>query len=122
MPPERLAELTHSAALGTGLIPDHGLSYRYLLPNKLFEYIQARVPVVVSDFPELRAVVQKYDIGLSVNPADSAAIAAALSRVRSRCRESGYREQLERAARELTWERESLKFLKIVEGACASAS
>jgi glycosyltransferase involved in cell wall biosynthesis len=120
--PEELLPITASAQAGTVLIPDRGLSYRYLLPNKLFEYLQARIPVVVSDFPELSALVRTYDVGETADPTAPGQIAQAVQKVRRRLAEDGYDRQLEKAAAELCWEKEKERFLEMVEAACGSAS
>ena len=54
---------TAQADLGISLEENLGLNYYYALPNKLFDYIQARIPVLVSDLPEMAAVVHSYGIG-----------------------------------------------------------
>ena len=63
LPLHQLHEVTHQADLGISLEEDLGLNYRFALPNKLFDYIQAGVPVLVSDLPEMRSVVEHYQIG-----------------------------------------------------------
>lgn len=63
MPLSKLARVTRQADLGISLEEDLGLNYRFALPNKLFDYIQAGVPVLVSDLPEMRSVVEHYRIG-----------------------------------------------------------
>ena len=49
LPPKKLQTITPLAALGISLEEDLGLNYRYALPNKIFDYIQAEVPILVSD-------------------------------------------------------------------------
>ena len=61
--PELLWHYTLQADLGISLEEDLGLNYRFALPNKLFDYIQAHVPVLVSDLPEMAALVRDYGIG-----------------------------------------------------------
>ncbi len=63
LPLHELNEVTRKADLGISLEEDMGLNYRFALPNKLFDYIQAGVPVLVSDLPEMKRVVDCYQIG-----------------------------------------------------------
>jgi len=53
-------------------------SYLDALPIKMFEYMSASLPVVASDFALWRDIVERHACGLCVDPADPAAIAAAL--------------------------------------------
>lgn len=63
LPLNQLVEITRQADLGISLEEDLGLNYRFALPNKLFDYIQAGVPVLVSNLPEMRRIVDQYQIG-----------------------------------------------------------
>lgn len=47
-------------------------------PNKLFEYLSAGIPIIVSDFPLWRELVVESKCGLAVNPLDVKAIADAI--------------------------------------------
>ena len=53
-------------------------SYVDALPIKMFEYMSAELPVIASDFPLWRDIVERSGCGLCVDPADPAAVAAAI--------------------------------------------
>jgi glycosyltransferase involved in cell wall biosynthesis len=78
---DELGSYTASADLGLCVIENHGESYYLSLPNKLFEYIAAGLPVVASAFPEISAVVSAEQIGLTIDPGDPTAIAGAIRRL-----------------------------------------
>ncbi|QNM84364.1 glycosyltransferase [Polaribacter pectinis] len=61
--PNELHKITPLADLGISIEEDLGLNYRFALPNKIFDYIQAEVPVLVSNLPEMKKVVQQYKVG-----------------------------------------------------------
>ena len=61
--PEDLNKITPIATVGVSLEEDLSLSYHFALPNKLFDYIQAKVPVLVSNLPEMSSVVKAYKVG-----------------------------------------------------------
>jgi len=62
--PDVLLEYTSSADFGISTIEDSCLSYRYCLPNKIFEYLMAEIPVIVSNLPEMKRVVKDNNIGV----------------------------------------------------------
>jgi len=53
-----------SADFGIAMIEDSCLSYRYCLPNKLFEYMMAEIPVIVSSLYEMKRLVEDNNIGV----------------------------------------------------------
>ncbi len=59
----KLLEYTRAADIGVALIENISKSYYFALPNKLFEYIMAGVPVIVSDLPQMKKIVANYGVG-----------------------------------------------------------
>ncbi len=60
---EKVVSIAKSADVGLCLIQNVSLSDYYCLPNKLFEYCFAEIPVLASDFPDISATVKKYNLG-----------------------------------------------------------
>lgn len=111
---EKLREYTRLADVGLSLDKDTNLNYKYSLPNKLFDYIQAEIPVLVSDLPELRAIVEKYEIGKIVETHQPEKLAVQMMEmVKDTVRFAQWKENLKLAASELCWENEEVKLLEI---------
>jgi glycosyltransferase involved in cell wall biosynthesis len=64
MPYAEMMHYTACADLGLTLDKPSNLNYRFSLPNKLFDYLHAGIPVICTDLPEVAAVVRKYDVGV----------------------------------------------------------
>ncbi len=80
VPHGQVVELSRSADCGLCLIEDVSLSDRYCLPNKLFEYAFAGIPVLASRLPEIARVVDEYRLGVCCNN-DADRIEAAVLRI-----------------------------------------
>ncbi len=104
---------TAEADVGVTLLQANCDNHRLALPNKLFEYIAAGVPVVASALPEVKRLVDAYGIGWCVAPDDPAAVAAALTRALQAGGDRALRERLARAGRDLTWSREQTRLLEL---------
>lgn len=106
VPYDELHDWTCGADIGLCLIEPVSLSYAYALPNKFFEYMRARRPQLVSDLPALRAMVDRYPVGMLVDPALAAAdIVEAIRQIRLPATYRAFVEQCE-AIHELSFERQ----------------
>jgi glycosyltransferase involved in cell wall biosynthesis len=65
-----LLDFTSSADYGVAFLEDISLSDRYCLPNKLFEYIAAGLPVIGSGLPELRKFIEENQVGVAASSND----------------------------------------------------
>ena len=81
VPPDQVVQTAHAADVGMTAFRDTGLSTRSTLPNKLFEYLAAGLPVVASQFPPMAQIVENYDVGVTCDPDDPDAVAAAIRQV-----------------------------------------
>jgi glycosyltransferase involved in cell wall biosynthesis len=99
-----------------GLMPTENicLSYRLGAGNKLFHYLMAGLPVLVSDQPEKRKIVEQYDVGRVFDPEDPNDIARAIqeladdAELRRRLSENALA-----AAKVLNWENEEKKLIEL---------
>jgi glycosyltransferase involved in cell wall biosynthesis len=114
VPPDELLALTSGADLGISLEEDLGLSYRYSLPNKIFDYIQSRIPVLCSNLPEMARIVETYGIGVAARYREPERLAGNIRYMLEERKAGAWRDALEKAAGELNWEKESKEFLKVL--------
>ena len=108
-PPVALTELlsyTTQADVGVSLLEDTCDNHRLALPNKLFEYLAAGLPVVVSDLPEMRRLVRERQVGWVTDPGDPADIARALAEATGSRDDESLENRVRIAASELNWQRE----------------
>lgn len=112
--PSILISYTASADLGMSMIMNVCLSYYYSLPNKMFEYIQSEIPVICSDYPDMGNIISKYKVGQVAKPNDIEKIASAINKVLSDEESINiYKNNCKHAKKELNWEKESIKLLKL---------
>ena len=100
---EEVVSLVKNADVGLCLIENVSLSDFYCLPNKLFEYTFAGLPVLASNFPDIKNIVIKYNLGRvcdinskSINEAVSEIEVTHLSSINSDLTELGWPNQAEK--------------------------
>ncbi len=112
--PDILPSYTTAAFLGFSVEENLGLNYYYSLPNKLFDYIQAHVPVIASNFPEISSIINEFQIGCTIDNHDPVAFAELINSVISDAsRYNLWKSNLELASMDLCWENEEPVLLSI---------
>lgn len=101
--PEVVLDYTASADVGLSLIENSCLSYYYCLPNKVFEYAMAGLPVIVSGLYEMRRIVEQYAIGAVMASDDEAGLLSAMEQIEAMEAEI-LKHNLERFAEIFNWE------------------
>ncbi|MDR0968970.1 MAG: glycosyltransferase [Lentimicrobiaceae bacterium] len=114
MPYLEMIAYTQVAELGFTLDKDTNLNYRFSLPNKLFDYIQAGVPVISSHLPEIERIIRHYNIGDFVEDHRPETIATTISEaLENKSRYQIWKTNLLQAKDELCWEKEENVLLEI---------
>lgn len=112
---EELPKVTASADIGVSLIENLSTSYYYALPNKLFEYIMSEVPVIVSNLPQMKEIIDKYDVGFAVNPDNKSELIDAIRKLSDdKSLIDSKKQNCKIASQELNWEKEVTMLLKTV--------
>lgn len=114
--PDRLLEHTAAADCGLSVIEGTSLSYQYCMPNKLFEYVMAGKPVLVSPTLEQAQFVRKHDIGVVADETTPAAIRTAVLRLLARD-PAELKAALARTSAEYCWEGQAAKLEAVYLGA-----
>ena len=117
--PAELQKLTPQADVGLVMLEDMGLSYRYALPNRIGDFVHAGVPMVVSDLPEMSAVVKRYRVGEVMRAPGAQALAESVKRVLAA--DKGHYD-FTAARRDMDWNKEKELLIKTADKLCSTTS
>ncbi|MDP4280940.1 MAG: glycosyltransferase family 4 protein [Bacteroidota bacterium] len=114
IPLEQLFSYTQIADIGLSIEKDVSLNYHFCLPNKFLDYIQAEIPVLISPLPEMKAIVEKYDIGRIISGHEPEMLANDIDDLLNSPDDiNKYRKNLKIAAGDLCWENEEKELIRI---------
>ncbi len=114
MPYETMMAHTRNADLGLTLDKDTNINYRYSLPNKLFDYIHAGIPVLASNLVEVKNVVETYELGLIATSHNPRELASRIQEMLSSPKQDEWKKNCTKASQELTWENETVPLKKMI--------
>ena len=107
MPYQKLMQYTALADLGVSIDKPVSPNYKYSLPNKLFDYIGAGVPVLASPLVEVKNIVKGYNVGDCIESHDPGHIAEKIRYMfANKRRYNTWKKNARKAAAELCWENE----------------
>ena len=105
MPYHEMMQYTQYAKLGITIDKDTNTNYKYSLPNKLFDFIHAGIPILASKIIEVEKIIKKYQIGLFINNHEPTHIANQIKyALDNKELISEWKSNTHHACKELNWE------------------
>ena len=105
MPYSEMMQYTQHAKLGLTIDKDTNTNYKYSLPNKLFDFIHAGIPILASKIIEVEKIIKKYQIGLFINNHEPTHIANQIKyALDNKELMSEWKSNTHHASKELNWE------------------
>lgn len=116
MPFVELRDYTLNADLGLAIDKNTNLNYEFSLPNKLFDYIHAEIPILASKLVEIKKIIDHYDIGYFIDNHSPNHIANRINEIFGNHVDFNIKKQNTKLAKkELCWENESKKLIEIIQ-------
>lgn len=113
VPTEEIPNALNHYDIGLFMLPPVNFNYEYSLPNKLFEFIQARLAIAIGPSFEMKKYVKRYDLGIVTQDYSSLEMAANLRSLTIE-KINYYKNQSHKFARELSSEGEEDKLQKYI--------
>ena len=115
MKPEELYQYTCNADIGLSLDKATNINYQYSLPNKLFDYVYAGIPVLASPLKEIKSFIDKYKVGVCIEQHDAKHIADKINYMLSADDYATWKANTKIAAQENSWEKEKQVWIDLVK-------
>ena len=111
--PDNLVKCSSSADFGiVGGEPDVCLSFDFSLPNKLFTYMMAEIPIICACLPEMKNFVQQNEIGVCYDPKSDMSLYDAIASINKKDYKS-LKSSLKICKKRINWEEQEKALNKI---------
>jgi len=115
MPYKELAQFTLNCDLGLSLDKPTNINYQLSLPNKLFDYIRAEIPILASNLIEVSNIVNKFKVGeIALNYEPKYLAQKVINLKNNKVLQDFYKANCKEAKLLLTWENESKVLLNLL--------
>ena len=102
-----MMQFTMNSNLGISMDKDTNLNYKFSLPNKLFDFMHAGIPVLASNLPEISSIVNQYETGIILNTHEPIVIANEIKNLKENSGlQQKFKENCKKASEILNWENE----------------
>jgi glycosyltransferase involved in cell wall biosynthesis len=121
VPMEELAAITRTAFVGFSLDKSTSLNNYYSLPNKVFDYMASGIPVIASDMPEVKQVIEQYQTGIIIPSVTPQHIANAVLKMETdTILYTKYAANTKKAIEDLCWENDCSGLFELYRSAFKS--
>lgn len=114
IPSSELRHYTANATLGVTIDKDTNMNYHFSLPNKVFDYIHAGIPILASKLPEIENIINTYHIGIFINNHEPQHIAKQIEEFVNSNEFDIFKKNTQKAAVENNWKIEKQSLLNII--------
>jgi glycosyltransferase involved in cell wall biosynthesis len=115
MKPEELYQYTCNADIGLSLDKATNINYQYSLPNKLFDYVHAGVPVLASPLKEIKSFIDAYKVGVCIEQHDAKHIADKINYMLTSVDYATWKANTKKATEENSWEKEKQVWIDLIQ-------
>ena len=113
--PEKIFSTIYGADLGLALTQKQSLSYYYSLPNKIFQYLRASIPILGSNFPEFEKIIISEKIGEVISPSNPEEIAFKIKEMTKKPNFQKYHRRLKNLGQKYNWQNQSQTLVRFYQ-------
>jgi len=114
IPASELRHYTANANLGVTIDKDTNLNYHFSLPNKVFDYMHAGIPILASKLPEIEHIIKSYQIGTFIENHQPQHIAEQISKFMTGAEYEVCKRNTTLAATKHHWNTEKQQLIKLI--------